>query len=374
MSTGIKSKRLNGVDTLRALAAILVVLGHDMHFINKLPEAYGGGITIPLFGGGLGAILLLFISGFMSVYIGWDKFGRAGEAKDYLLKRAARLVPFYWFFTALWLCVAFIAPNVVSQSMPKLSEIVQSFLFIPYARDGGGIFPVLALGWTMNYIFLFDIITALVFRFQREWAVAAICAIVVALLLIHTIGIESAALYFWTGRYLILYAAGAIVAFLYKRFYQKPNSPKIGPLLSLAMLIGLTLFASRYLHGPFSLELTFNFVHLFPIVLAMGIVALLTFESKENPFLRLRDEIAAMSYSIYLTHPFSLGIAILIWSKAALYQYLPIQALFFGALIGSLIIAYVVHILIETPVNRVAAKLITRSKREQQVLVEGSSL
>lgn len=64
-----RAGRLKGIDTVRAMAAILVALGHGLHFVNELPAEYGGGITIPIFQAGLGAILLLSVAGFMSVYV-----------------------------------------------------------------------------------------------------------------------------------------------------------------------------------------------------------------------------------------------------------------------------------------------------------------
>lgn len=95
----------------------------------------------------------------------------------YYQRRAARLVPLYWLFTTFWLVIAFGAPSLVTHSAPKIGHIVTSYAFIPYAREDGQFNPILALGWTMNFIFLFDLITGLAIRFTRHTALTVIIGI-----------------------------------------------------------------------------------------------------------------------------------------------------------------------------------------------------
>jgi len=372
VATVAKTKRLVGVDTLRAFAAVLVVVGHDLHFINELPHALGGGIHIPMFGAGLGAILLLFAAGFMSVYVGWNRFGEAGQSSQYLLKRAARLVPFYWFFTTVWLLIALLLPQLVSAKFPSAASIIMSYLFIPHRNADGFIYPILALGWTMNYIFLFDVITALFLRFRRDLAIAAIILTSAALAVAHRWTFQmDPAIYFWTGRFVVLYAGGALMSLIYKTWVEPAGGFTLNGWWSTFLLLGGVAASAPFLQSPFGYEFTHDFIALLPIVAFMGVVAVLTRESASTPIQWVRDKVAMSAYSVYLTHPFTLGIAILVWKKAHLYTVLSPWMLFVGALVASLIVAYVVHVTIEVRVNKLAWSLLFGRRQQPRAATAG---
>lgn len=278
----------------------------------------------------------------------------------YLKRRAARLVPLYWLYTTLWLAIAWASPSLVTHNSISFLHVITSYLFIPFAREEGGFFPILALGWTMNYIFLFDLITALALMGRRAFALVAIVFMCVALVVIHPYVDTSSPLYFWTGKYLILYAAGATAAFLYR--YNPTIAEKWGlnGQLSFALLAALSLLALPFLQGPTTLDITSDFLFLFPIALVMGVIAIITREKGSSIFSAIRDKMAASSYSIYLSHPFTLGIFVVAWKKFGLYEFLPGNVLLLVSTVGAIFGGYVAHRVLEVPMNKAVDKLFSR--------------
>ena len=368
-----KRARLSGIDTIRCLSAFLVVLGHALHFVNELPATMGGGMRIPLFGGGLGATLLLFTAGFMSVYTAWNRFGVEGQSVRYLKRRAARLVPLYWLYTTLWLAIASAIPSLVTHNSTSFIHVITSYLFIPFASQEGRFFPILALGWTMNYIFLFDLITALALMGRRASALVTILLICTALIFVHPYVDNSSPLYFWTGKYLVLYAAGASVAFLYRYNPGIADKWSLSGSLSFILLVALSLLASVFLQGPTTLDITRDFLFLFPIALAMGVIAILTRERGSSMIASFRNKMAASSYSIYLSHPFTLGAFVVVWKKSGLYEILPGNVLLGVSVVGAILVGYVAHRVLEVPVNKAVDKLFSRPPAHEAEAVAGRS-
>lgn len=368
-----KPERLRGIDTIRCLSAFLVVLGHALHFVNELPVAMGGGVRIPLFGGGLGATLLLFTAGFMSVYTAWNRFGVEGQSFRYLKRRAARLVPLYWFYTTLWLVVALAIPSLVTHSGISVLHVITSYFFIPFSREDGGFFPILSLGWTMNYIFVFDVITAIVLLGRREYAFVTILLVCAAAISVHPFVENVGPLYFWTGKYLVMYAAGATAAFLYRYRQTFADKWAVNGPFSFALLVALSLLASAFLQGPTTLDVTRDFLFLFPIATAMGIVAVLTRERGSSIIASVRNKMAASSYSIYLSHPFILGVFVVAWKKSGLYEFIPGSVLLLASVVGSIFGGYVAHRFLEVPINRAVDKLFSRSAARGVEPVAGGS-
>src|SRR5205807_1003674 len=114
-----------GIQMLRGLAAIMVVFAH----IHPQLEHFGGPMLSWLSIGGSGVDIFFVISGFI---IWMTSQSPQMTAKDFLMRRAIRIVPLYWFATAVLASVALLAPAVMSSTKFDLAHVLASFAFVPY--------------------------------------------------------------------------------------------------------------------------------------------------------------------------------------------------------------------------------------------------
>ncbi|MDX1921682.1 MAG: acyltransferase [Alphaproteobacteria bacterium] len=144
------------VQALRALAANGVLLSH----ILSVEQKYGAGFTV-LSGnvhfGAIGVDLFFVISGFIMAALAnnatWDKF---------LINRATRIYPPYWFYTTIVLIVSLIAPSMVNSSYDHAPSLWKSYLLIPDT-----VMPLLAVGWTLIHEMYFYLVFAFILFASR---------------------------------------------------------------------------------------------------------------------------------------------------------------------------------------------------------------
>ena len=107
-AAGRVSHRFAHVDTLRAVAALLVFLAHVSERFSPLARAPGGGLSFPALArllnfGRLGVLLFFAISGFV-IYASL-RGPRASAGRRFVVTRFFRLYPAYWLSLALGLLV-----------------------------------------------------------------------------------------------------------------------------------------------------------------------------------------------------------------------------------------------------------------------------
>jgi len=120
--------------------------------------------TSPLFGL-FGVDLFFVISGFVMCMVVHQ--GRGGPTA-FLVDRLTRIVPLYWAMTTMVVLVAWRLPSVMGTTAADLGNYVQSLLFIPHFREDGQLFPVLMVGWSLNFEMLFYVLIALVLAFGKS--------------------------------------------------------------------------------------------------------------------------------------------------------------------------------------------------------------
>src|SRR3954469_22669081 len=120
------------IQILRAVAALGVVLVHA-----GVNSSYWGKIELPWAQqGNAGVDLFFVISGFIMVFISWDKFACRGASLTFFIGRIVRIGPLYWLITTIF---------VLFGTYPLL-KIIGSYLFF-WTGEG----PIIYLGWTLNY-------------------------------------------------------------------------------------------------------------------------------------------------------------------------------------------------------------------------------
>ena len=81
--------------------------------------------------------------------------GRAGGWLTFLQHRIVRIVPLYWLITTAKIAAVLLLPMLVMRTSLDLGFVVRSFLFLPVVDSAGHFRPVVSVGWTLTYEFLF---------------------------------------------------------------------------------------------------------------------------------------------------------------------------------------------------------------------------
>ena len=129
---------LTGIQYLRAVAALLVLVNHLTFYLPS-----GGYRFWP---GGVGVDIFFVISGAVMWWV-----ARNARPLTFAWRRLLRIVPLYWLVLA-FVAVLWPGGGIDPWLDFPLQDILRSFLFIPFANGarGGAVQPVLGVGWTLN--------------------------------------------------------------------------------------------------------------------------------------------------------------------------------------------------------------------------------
>ncbi|UAK23394.1 acyltransferase family protein [Sphingomonas nostoxanthinifaciens] len=350
--------KLDAIQLLRALAACVVVLGHVMGTAARL-QAPGGAFVRPSIATGAGVDLFFLISGFIMVVSSRRMFGAPDGPRDFLLRRLVRIVPLYWGVTTLALLLAFAGNH---QALPRGVAILASYAFIPFDTTGRGdgfAFPIVDLGWTLNYEMLFYVLFAAGIRAGRERCIMIVTAALIALVALGTLWQPApVAVRFWTQPIMFEFAAGMWLALLLVRG-QLRLPPAVRIVLLVAGLAALAWNPLPALHQPTTLN---GFVRL----LGWGVPAAALLLAAIGGPLPVRSRVGRAvvlvgdaSYALYLVHPFWLlvvdrahghGVALLGNAYAAIAI----------GWVGAILVAIAVHLALERPLTRGLTRLLQR--------------
>lgn len=201
--------RLEGLQTLRAVAALMVLVGH----VIAEAEHYSGrdlpGDLVPWT---RGVDLFFVISGFIVT----RSAGRfAGHPAGFLKRRLMRVVPLYYLFTTLMVAALLLVPGGAKDTVLEPGQIISSYLFVPFERHDGRIAPVLSLGWTLNYEIFFYLVMAMALVFRRPYLM--LFAVLIGLSLLGLGRPDSAALVFYTNPLILEFLFGVTLALVAER-------------------------------------------------------------------------------------------------------------------------------------------------------------
>jgi exopolysaccharide production protein ExoZ len=276
--------RLHGVQYLRAVAALGVVVFHAM-------ERTGSNFAI----GAAGVDVFFVISGFIMWVLAET---RHPAPSAFLRERIERIAPLYWMATAVMVAggLAGLFPNM----RLTVFHVLGSFAFIPHhSPSDGGLWPVLVQGWTLNYeMFFYALFAALLFLSsgRRLAAMAGLFVGLVGLGLIFEP--KSAVLATYTSPLLLEFLIGAFIGRLW--LAGGMPSPKIGWLLIGVAVAGFAFVGITYAG--------FNAYVLGPLAgaLLLGVLAL----EKGGVVRRIRPlaYLGDASYSIYLWHTMAISV------------------------------------------------------------------
>jgi exopolysaccharide production protein ExoZ len=127
-------KTIDGIQVLRAIAAIMVVFYHARFSIpsgaERLPSFSASGVDI-----------FFIISGFVMSYTTPFSAKHVADAWLFIRRRIARIVPLYWIIL-IW----------TARRGPFSLGLLKDFFFVPRLNDTyvNSIEPIVIQGWTLN--------------------------------------------------------------------------------------------------------------------------------------------------------------------------------------------------------------------------------
>lgn len=303
-------RELFGVQYLRGIAAILVVLSHITAQCT-FPKYFNREIFGSFFlAGTVGVELFFVISGFIITYVSLSNYTLQPtlSAGSFLQKRFQRIVPF------MWICIIGYA---ILKSMGR-----GSFPITPYLR-AMVLFPVGEVQpnviWTLKHEFLFYSLFCLFGIYLRKWPY--LIAWFLSPFIWFAFFNDDASFFSELGEFLfnkvnILFGMGFLLGIAYKKgFFTYSINTGFSFVWSLLLSIPLLLFA--YVSGQERIDLAFNFAIISGIISTALLLFGISLIPKEpmNYMDRVGLLLGDASYSIYLTHSAIISAMLGVWSK-----------------------------------------------------------
>ncbi|WP_412065506.1 acyltransferase family protein [Rhizobium sp. SYY.PMSO] len=328
-------KTLYGIQYLRALAALAVVLFHAT-------ERSGGHFRI----GAAGVDVFFVISGFIM----WTMSERRPVTPlRFVLDRLQRIAPSYWIVTAIMIGGA--AVGLFPNMKLTAGHILGSLLFIPVRSPSNGeIWPVLVQGWTLNFEMFFYVIFAACLLLPRRLRlgslIAVFAAFVVAGALIHP---QSPLPITYTRPIILEFAAGAVLG----QLWLKGNIP--GPGLGLALVVAaIAGFAAIEILGLDFDELTCG-----PLAIALVLGMVSIERGGRLPQIAPLTYLGNGSYSIYLWHTLAISVIV----KLAASTPIPSDVVAFLGMISGTLLGIFAYELVEKPLRNLLRNVSWRRAR-----------
>ncbi|MFT3800927.1 MAG: acyltransferase [Burkholderiaceae bacterium] len=151
-----ESRHFTSIQALRFIAAAMVVVFHGSHYADG--RLTPGPIVI---NGAAGVDIFFVISGFVMMISSRDLFKADDGWRRFSLRRVARIVPLYWALLSVKVLTLLLMPGALANTEISVAEILCAYLFLPHYNADGDIFPILVVGWTLNFEMFFYAILAL---------------------------------------------------------------------------------------------------------------------------------------------------------------------------------------------------------------------
>lgn len=282
-------KRLYSVQSLRAIAASLVVLLH----IRGIEERYGDPTKLILgwYEGAYGVDIFFVISGFIMVYVTHNKPSGLAFSREFFTKRIIRVVPVYWFYTFVMVCLLLAVPQAFLDTGFDLMRTVKSLFFIPQDQ-----LPMHSIGWTLNFEMYFYLVFALFLLLPRRALLPGISALFFVLVIAGRIlTVDSAVFRQITDPIVIEFLIGMYIGWFFVRDKYLPTGMAWAFALAGILLLVLSFFVRWGGH-----RLMF-----WGIPAGLIVLGALSLEQNAIPFSGNVSKLGNSSYSLYLSHPFT---------------------------------------------------------------------
>ncbi|MBV6392854.1 MAG: hypothetical protein KPEEDBHJ_02081 [Anaerolineales bacterium] len=350
--------KLQNIQALRGVAVLCVVLFHLVIIEGKYAE---GTALLPgwLRFGMFGVDLFFVISGFVMAAVARGKFRQLKESLLFLYHRASRIYPLYWVYTTLALIVFLVQPSWVNSSQGNQVDIAASYLLLP-----SGLLPLIPVSWTLIHEMYFYIVFFFLLFLPEKFLAPALLAwgAIIAFsgfpawnpfirVALHPLTLE--------------FIAGCLLGIHYYNF--KPLKMHGYALVAIASLglvaavMGYTRYNSETGLSP--LDLAQALYYGIPAVVIVFCVV-----HAERNGVVLPDflvQTGNASYSIYLSHLFTMNVVGRAWKLTGLDSHLGNIAALTAAFALALIVGFLSYRFVETPLLKASRRVTSRSFRHR---------
>ncbi len=318
---------------MRALASLFVVFHHS----GLKAATYSSNPLGWFHVGEAGVDLFFIISGYImckTVDSRNTSFGR------FLLARIRRIIPLYWVLTSLALIIFIVLPEKVNSSGGH-TNIPLSYLLFPTEDK-----YLIQNGWTLSYEFFFYFLFAVGLHLTSNKKYLLPVVLILLLVSVGTvIQPKNYLLGFMTNPLLLEFVFGILVFYFFK---SRQLTYSTG-LLLMAVAGIVLMYVNFYQPG-------------YPRVIAYGVPALLFFvgmltlepffqKNRKSQTLGFFQGVGDSSYSLYLSHPFTLVAASMILAKAGINEYGYLFVLLLA--ISSVVAGHLCYLLLERNLQKV---------------------
>ena len=318
MGVGLQNK-IDSIQVLRFFAAFSVMMVH-----------------LPVFEFGIWGVDIFFvISGFIMMYV------TENNEKFFLLKRIFRIVPLYWILTLGVFVLAIFIPEVLNNTTANIAHLIKSLFFIPFDKNGTGHFPILFLGWTLNFEVIFYFLFSLSLVFFKENRMIACSIFIIIFLVFNKVFSEKNFIFeTYANDIFIEFIFGMILFTIWKRYKNKISTNLTNHFICLTILL-VSIFILNYYN--FSRSISYGLPSL---ILAIYFLFFLN----HLKFPKILVSLGDASYCIYLLHPYVIQF---FYKILEINEYDIIIELVFTLIISIIvfIISLLIYKFIEFPIN-----------------------
>jgi len=337
---------LISIQGLRAVAAWLVVIHHVMQIFYGFNGKDWFSVFFSRYGS-IGVDIFFVISGFV---IFLSTAGKDISCARFFSNRLIRIAPAYWVYTLLTALLIINFEGLIPFSLFEMGFLFKSLLFIPALNPSGiGYYPVLTVGWTLNFEMAFYLIFAMALFFSKGYRLPYILACMVIMQMgMHKLFPAGA---FYNSSRVYEFFCGIVIAVVFQSGWLR----KVGWLLaSVLIFISLNSIASAY--GSQGLDMGDRLIYV-SIPCAVIVAALVSQEKRLQHFeyfTRLGD----WSYSTYLSHVIILSVA---YRTMETWEVPPLISIL-TALVAIMAISYLSFTFVESKSSKLLKRQLSRGK------------
>lgn len=327
------------IQSARALAALAVVAYH----MHVLPS------------GQAGVDVFFVISGFIMSCVA------PYEGRDFLVKRLIRIAPLYWVTTLGIYAIALLRPHWLNTTTAAPDYLVKSLLFIPYVKENGHWGPLNLNGWTLEYEMLFYLVVAAALGCVRAHHATAFAALTLALLCacVAVFDPRGATVVGHLGQPFVLeFGLGVVAHGVLQTGILKRVAAPAWAAVAVAAIAAIPLLQMRYGTPEGFARVVLWGGAAFALIVALVALDKWNWTNRS----RIMAALGAASYSIYLIHPYVIGMAgKLLGLRADLHTWAGFAAT--CAVLGAVCLSgYACHVWIEKPMLMVLSRRFRRAR------------
>lgn len=280
-----------------------------------------------------GVELFFVLSGFIMVFIHWQDMGKRDKFSIFFLKRITRIIPLYWFFLVFLMVIYFSVPQLSPENLQNIVYVLKSFFLIP--NDKGFILEV---AWTLTYEFVFYAFFSLLIL-HRLWGMVIFLGWQLAVFINVFLGFSDLLVF---SAYNLLFFFGGLPALTYKYV-----SCFVSVVFLLVGCVGFSFVGYLGVEGYWE-GITAYRTLAYGVFAALLMLSVVRLEDLGKLYIHTIFKVLGdASYSIYLSHGFSLAVASFVFSYLDLLVVLPkglvLFLLVFCGVTGGLFLYYIVE-------------------------------